>query len=497
MTIVLAAAIFFDRRMNIAAGIALAALLILLINPTALFSASFQLSFAAVIGLAAVAPLLRRKIQAIKSADNFWHKILKWVIFSLLTSIIATVSTAPLTVYHFNRLSLLSPLSTLLIEPLLCFWSLIIGLAGSCFIFISPLTAAFLFKIGSWGIIGATSLAEVLARLPFTCIWFTTPSLFEVLCAYIFLLCLLFFPRHYLIRFAAIGLLLFLIIWPNWLRIMKNRSEASIVTVLDVGQGCAVVMELCGGRTILLDGGGSRTRKFNVGKALIAPFLWQRRIKNIDDVIISHPDGDHFNGLPFILERFQPRTLWINGQPGNKLYKILLSQAQESGIKIKIPEKNCVITQHNDNILLNLTEMHDNNRYPNLKDNDRSLIIKLMTAKVSFLFPGDIEKEAEKTAVENNYKLKSDIMLAPHHGSKTSSSEIFLQAVQPEKIIISAAAHKYGTFPATEVIKRYHKQNISILTTSKNGTISYRITPEKMDMETFKEPNFGLAAMRR
>lgn len=485
MTIILAGATLSDSRMNLATAIALAALIILIINPAALFTASFQLSFAAVIAIVAVAPLLCRKLQKITSSANLWQKTAGWTVISLLTSLIATVGTAPLSIYHFNRLSLLSPLSTLLIEPLLCFWSLVIGLVGSCLIFIEPQAAVFFFKVGAWGLNGATWTAELLARLPFSSVWFTTPGILEVFCAYAFMICLLYRPNHYPVRFAAVSLLLFLIIQPNLTRILRNRSNDCHVSVLDVGQGCAVVMELGNGRTIVLDGGGSRTMKFNVGESLLAPFLWQRRIRNIEAVIISHPDGDHFNGLPFILERFHPETLWVNGEPGNKLYKSLLRQAKKAGIKIRIPEKNCIISQQGENMVRNLTGMHKTGKYPNLNDNDRSLIIKLTTAKTAMLFPGDIEKEAEKTAVDNNYDLAADIMLAPHHGSKTSNSEIFLRTVRPKMVIISAAARKYGIFPANEVVKRYCKQNISILSTGKNGTIACRLTPQQVQVKTY------------
>lgn len=487
MTIVLAGAVIFDRQTNLVASIALAALLILIINPAALFSASFQLSFAAVSGLAAVAPILRRKLHNIKPTDRPWRKILKWAIFSLLISTAAMISTAPLAVYHFNRLSLLSPPATLLVEPLLCFWALIIGLAGSCLIFIEPQSAAFIFKIGAWGITGAAETADVLGRLPFCSIWFTTPGILEVCCTYLFLFCLLNLPRHHYFRFAAAGLLLFLIIRPGWLEIRKSRTTETLVSVLDVGQGSAVVMELGNGRTILLDGGGSRSEKFNVGEALIAPFLWQRRISHIDDIIISHPDSDHFNGLPFILERFKPKRLWVNGRPGNMLYEILLRQAAEAGVEIKIPEENSIIARQNDNTLLNLAGLHQEDRQENLADNNHSLILKLQTAKLSFLFPGDIEKEAEQLAVKGNYKLAADIMLAPHHGSKSSSSAIFLAAVRPAEIIISAAARNYGTFPAAQVIERYRRQNIFTMTTGANGTVTYLIRPDKVRRVCFFE----------
>ena len=485
MTIVLAGAILFDRHMDLAASIALAALLILIITPASIFAASFQLSFAAVSGLAAFSPLLRQKLQAIKFSDNAGEKISKWIIFSIMTSMIALAGTAPLAIYHFNRLSLLSPISTLLIEPLLCFWSLTIGLLGSCFLFIEPQIAAFLFKIGSWGISGATITAEFLARLPCSSIWLSTPGPLELCCAYFFLVCLFYWRKHNLFRFAAAGFLLFLIIWPNWLRIQKIRSNEIIVSFLDVGQGSAVVMELSGGQTILLDGGGSRTVKFNVGESIIAPFLWQRRITHIDEVIISHPDSDHFNGLPFILERFKPEKLWVNGQGGNTLYDMVLDQAKKNGIKITIPGQNQVIRRQSCYTLLNLTGINQNRKYKELNDNNHSLIIRLDTPKISFLFPGDIEKEVEGIAVENNYNLAADIMLAPHHGSKTSSSEVFIKAVKPKEIVISASARKEGLFPAAKVIKRYREQHIFILTTGKDGTVSYRISPDGVSRNTF------------
>ena len=234
-----------------------------------------------------------------------------------------------------------------------------------------------------------------------------------------------------------------------------------------------------------MDGGGSRTTNFNVGQALIAPFLWQRRIRQVDAVIISHPDNDHFNGLPFIMARFHPQTLWINGQPGDRLYNMLLSRAKEKNIRIIIPEKNLLLWEKDDARLVNITGLHQESETLGLNDNDRSLIIKLVTGNGSFIFPGDIEKRGEKIAVVNNYDLNADIMLAPHHGSRTSSSEIFLQAVDPGEIVISAASRKSGIFPAEQVVNRYRAHDISVLSTAVNGTVTYRITADRTIRETY------------
>ncbi len=487
MTSVFIGAILLDRQWHVPTNIALAALLILIFNPASLFTVSFQLSFAAVIGICALVPSIRKKFQQAGPQNSLGKKLKNWLSAGLLASLAATVATSPLLLLYFNRFSLISPLSTLLVEPFLCIWSLVIGLLGSCFIFISPEIAAGLFHVGAWGLISADKITGWLAEIPFCCLWFSTPTWSEVISFYLVLAGVLYQKKFPPLRIIAPLALLTLIAFPLAVKTARQMSETTTVTFLDIGQGNATLIEFPHGYVVLLDGGGARSEKFNVGEAVIAPYLWKKRIRRIDDVVISHPDTDHCNGLPFILTRFKPANVWINGQPGGEFYTNLIRQAEEQSLTVKIPGPDTVICRTEETVLTNVAGLHLADRKENLSGNDKSLVLKLTTPSLSFLFPGDIEEPAEKIITANNRNLDANILLAPHHGSRSSSSQEFLHAVQPEEVIISAGPFRPNLFPAPQSLHRYKENGCTTLITAQDGTVSYRVSGKEWERIIFRE----------
>jgi len=160
---------------------------------------------------------------------------------------------------------------------------------------------------------------------------------------------------------------------------------------------------------VLIDGGGSSSEKFNVGESIIAPYLWSRGIIRLESVVITHPDSDHFNGIPFILKRFKPSTLWINGSDGHdQEYDDLLSLAKDLNIEIKTPLKNQILLVENNAVLETLFNPFLDGEYlregSRINSNDRSLILKFTSPgkNLSCLFPGDISKRVEREVIESN-----------------------------------------------------------------------------------------------
>ena len=487
MTSVFIAAILLDRQWHVPTNIALAALLILIFNPASLFTVSFQLSFAAVIGICALVPSIRERFLQTGPKNTLAEKLKNWLSAGLLASFAAMVATSPLLLLYFNRFSPISPLSTLLVEPFLCIWSLVIGLLGSCFIFISPEIAVGLFQVGAWGLVSADKITGWLTEIPFCCLWFSTPTWLEVICFYLVLAGLLYQKKFPPLRTIAPLALLILISFPLAVKTARQMSEATTVTFLDIGQGNATLIEFPHGHIVLLDGGGARSEKFNVGEAVIAPYLWKKRIRRIDDVVVSHPDTDHCNGLPFILTRFKPKTLWINGQPGGEFYTNLIRQAERQSLIVKIPRTDTIIRRTEETVLTNIANLHLDERKKNLSGNDKSLVLRLTTPSLSFLFPGDIEEESEKIISANNNDLDADILLAPHHGSRSSSSQEFLRAVQPKEVIISAGPFRPNLFPAPESLRRYEENGSTILITAQDGTVSYRVSGKEWERMIFRD----------
>lgn len=511
MIIVFIGAILCNRQWSIFNNLAIAALLILTINPGLLFTASFQLSFAAVAAISLFTPQLTKLFNE-EPAEHSHHgtilkKIKKWGLVSIFISLSATLGTAPILAYHFNRISVLSPIGTLLIEPFLCLWSLILGLAA-CVTLPLPFVPDFLLHIGSFGIIASTHISSALATLPFNSIWLPNPGFIEIIAWYCALLLFAHWQkidRKLLFISLAICLMMPLLLNHYLSKETRNTSEISI---LDVGQGSAIVLELAGGQTVVIDGGqrhSGKTSHFNAGKDIIAPFLWSKKIDKIDMLVVSHPHADHYSGLPFILEKFNPDTLWVNTldfSRGEESYQDLIQLAKRLKIPIKIPAKGEKLFEHENIRLVSLAKLHlsgwetptsitadsrDRRVSKDSNQNNQGLLLQLEHGNRSFLFPGDIESQAELSIAP---ELKPvDVLVAPHHGSKTSSSPNFINALMPRFIAISAGRFKPGRFPSTSVVEYYKKMGSKVLLTAQSGSIFFKTDGKDLTVETYyKQP---------
>ena len=507
MTTIFILAILFDRPGNLLNHILLAAFFVLLWKPWAIFSVSFQLSFSAVITIALIYPLIYRFLShefqsysaiftttaatAGNPPVNLKHKIFrmifKWFLagFSLTTA--ATLGTFPLLLFHFNRFSLVAPISNLLVEPLICFWSLIIGLAACLCIPILPTLGETLFIVGSMGVTTAERICAFFSALPYSSIWLPTPTPLEITTFYFFLLSpVIAFNlkgrQRYCFYILALFFLFFGFAVPAMTTAARKTPASASVTFLDVGHGSSILLRLPENKNILIDGGGAQDDRFNIGERVIGPFLWKQKIKHLDDVVITHPHADHYNGLPFILARFHPKKLWINGTNGNdREYRELLNLANQLGVETKIVKTNDFLYQSGNTRLLCIhsgreapfpTLNHNQPQTTNL--NDQSIVLRLEISASTFLFPGDISAAMAEMLVKKRRQLKADVLMAPHHGSTSSVSREFIQAVAPEFIVVSAGRNSTFHLPAISLYNLQEK-GIKILSTNRDGTITFSV----------------------
>lgn len=482
MTSVFLLAVLFDRQWHIPTNIAIAALIILLINPAALFTVSFQLSFAAVIAMAAIMPACTPLPQPNDTTEQEHSRLIfarvgMAIKMGLLLSLAALAGTLPLLVFYFNRFSPLSSISTLLLEPLLCFWALPLGLISAPFIFFAPEIAHLLLNIGAMGLTMADNLCAWLADLPFSSIWLPTPFPLEIICYYILLLSILFLRKSKTARLTAVFAIVTPLLSTGYGFYRQHSSHVDNISFLDVGQGNAVVIELASGFTALIDGGGPYSPQFNVGERVIAPFLWHKRISRLNAVIISHADADHFNGLAFIIKRFRPETLWINGgNTTNERYAALLDLAAAQGATIHVPHSDETLFGDGQSRFHNVADIHL--VQTDASENDRSLVMRLTSHGKNFLFTGDIGEYAEQKIAEERKEIHADVLLLPHHGSNSSTSAKFLSAVAPEYAVVSAGRTKSPLFPAPEVIRRCRIAGCTIHNTAQNGAVIFTVTDD-------------------
>ena len=486
MSLTVIAALCFNRQRSIFATLALALFWLLVWNPSSVFSVSFQLTFAAVASIAAISPfLVRLVLPGQEDADNksIVIRLKNWLFAAVGVSVAATVGTAPLLLFSFNRISLIGPAANLVLEPLICFWSLGFGFLACPFVFLYPALASFLLKIGGVGLFIANK--SLFDGFPWANLWLPTPSPWLIVLYYVSLLVLIHADRDRKVIQRMAGGCFAAVLFFFWMppaEIVKGFIHDSRITVIDVGQGSANLLELPGGKRVMIDCGGASSPRFNAGVQVVGPFLWRKGIRRIDAIIITHPDSDHYNGVPFILEHFHPETLWINGSAGHdRGYAELLDRAKKMRIDVKVPAGNDVLVQGGGAEVSAVEnplganngdrEQRDSGRNDPVATNDAGLVLKFSQGQFSALFPGDITKRAEALLVSRPELLRSKILLAPHHGSSTSSSEVFLEAVHPELVIVSAGASFDRIFPAPDLAERLAAHGAKMVTTAQTGCV--------------------------
>jgi competence protein ComEC len=520
MTIVFILAILFDRPGNLINHILLAGFLIMAWKPGAIFTASFQLSFSTVIAIALIYPVVYRLLfQEAQTFLPFFTKpgaqeksftapvlfrltttSTKWLLTGVALTTAAMLGSFPLLLFHFNRLSLVAPLSNLLVEPLICFWSLCIGLIASICIPLLPALAKVLFTAGSFGMILAERICAFFASLPHAFLWLPTPSPAEIALTYLFLICSFIAlnlggkPRLYFLVTALVFLCSLIATHTSTTQTEQPYGSAS-VTFLDVGHGSSILLQLPENKNILIDGGGVASDRFDIGERVIGPYLWNQKLRYLDAVVITHPHADHYNGLPFVLSRFRPQYLWVNGMPGiDREYSELLKLAHDLGIEVRVAKAGDLLFQGGSTRLLcihsgmNMKTANPDEKFGHVKwnnPNDSSIVLRLETASRSFLFPADISSTMAETLVKSGRKLAADILMAPHHGSISSLSQDFIESVAPEYVAISAGRNNHFNFPAKSFYD-LQKKGIKILSTDKDGTITFNVKNGEIGANTYQ-----------
>ncbi len=507
VSVFLAAFLLEELEQNTYNTLAIAATLILLIHPPSLFSISFQLSFSAVFSI--MYGISKTFEISIKKWDQFQ---IRQKLFSFFcVSFFATMGTLPIVMYHFNQFSLAGLLANFIFIPLIGFATVPLGLFSVFLHMFNIFLDTLFMKLSAFTLATALKILPLFSDISLAATNTITPTFFEI-CCYYFLgwsVLNLFdhentlrLPKFWKLRksfsmpganeplfyvstrklaiLAAVTVLIAGIadacFWIHK-RFLHNDLR---VAIIDVGQASSALLELPGGYCILVDGGGFYDNDvFDVGKNIVAPFLCRKKIKTIDTIMLSHPDSDHLNGLLHIAKHFNVKNIWTNNEQadtriysefrsiaGNRMaeFKNIFGRHNINGVELEIlyPPKD--FTEH--------TQGWRN-------ANNNSLVAKVKFGSVSFLFPADIEEDAERELVETaGDKLKSTVLVAPHHGSRTSSTEIFLDHVQPEYVIVSASG--WRNIPHPSVITRYEKRGYHVFRTDKNGAVSISTDGESL-----------------
>lgn len=474
MVLVFLAALLFEKERDAINTLTLAALVILIISPAALFEISFQLSFAAVFAILYMLEHLPFVIE-LRSGPPTVYK--RPALF-MFVSAAAILGTLPITLYYFNQMSLIGILTNCFMVPVIGFVVVPAGLLAVLFLPVSATIALFIMKVAAiileWGL----GLADFFSRWPFASIKTVTPTLIEIGLYYVLAWTLFNCRQSRRARAMLIGLVLVVLADAGyWVNKRYNSSELRM-TVIDVGQGSSALMELPGGPCMLVDGGGFYGNRFDVGARVVGPFLWKKKIATVEILVLSHPDPDHLNGLLSIARHFNVREVWMNQEYADtEPYRNFLEIVSEKDIRV-VGLKDLVRPRIINGVRfqalyppVDFLERKTKDRWRTRNNN--SLVLKVSFRNVSFLLPGDIEAEAEQelTSWACN-SLNSDVLLVPHHGSKSSSTHKFLKCVSPDIAVISSGWRNRFGFPHKRTVKRYQAQGCEIFRTDRHGAVT-------------------------
>jgi competence protein ComEC len=473
---------FMQRRAGFYHILALTALIMLLINPLSLFDVGAYLSFMATLALV---------FGATKMESFFPEKLPKLFKVTLSISLAPFLFTAPILWFTFRNISPIALVSNLIvinwIEILVVtgFFSTVIG-----FVFL-PLTQV--INNFSYLIMKVLNIiVELLAGVPFSVLNISKPNLIVIVLIYFFMFFVLFSmkkrDKKYFGRIIFGGLFLFfLFLIPSFF-----PSSYLKVTFLDVGQGDSALIETPSGKTILIDGGDiSKNFKsgeilFDTGKSIIYPALKAKGINKLDIVITTHFHKDHIGGVPYLLENIPYGIVMDNGRKNHNYFDYKKQIAKNENLnKTAVSSLNIPLEE---GITLNILYPHYSveDMPKGANPNNNSIVCRLSFGEIDFLFMGDLEKEKELELVSMYGKqLESEVLKVGHHGSKTSSSEIFLDSVRPTYAVISCGRKNRFRHPAKSTLWKLKKRKYKSLRTDKQGSIEFITDGKRLLYKTF------------
>ncbi len=452
MIIIVAIALWTGRLTRFSHTLLFAAGIVCLFDPWALLQPGFWLSFGAVgMILYATSGRTRKMDENPSRLNRFRHSLSA----AAATQWAVTIGLVPLTMLFFGRISVIGPIANAVAIPLVSTVVTPLALIGS--ILPEPVNAYVL------------TVAHFLTRL--------LAIFLEWLSSFSFAVWTAPAPSLYLILFAMAGTLWMLAPkgWPHrylgvlcWLPLLlltpdhPDYGEAKM-TVFDVGQGSSILLETQKHR-LLFDTGPVYSTDSDAGDRVVIPYLKSRGIDSLDTIVVSHADSDHSGGLLTLTRKLPVKTIYSSISPDSTLAQTLHENSP------------CIAGQEWEWEGIRFEMLHpssDDYLGENNKTNELSCVLKVSTSRYSMLLTGDIgKKEEEKLVSRLGEKLKSDILIAPHHGSNSSSTWPFLFAVKPDYAIYQVGYLNPYRHPDYRAESRYDLLGIKTFRTDKDGAVS-------------------------
>jgi competence protein ComEC len=432
MAVLVLVATLLDRDASVTNSLSLAALAILAVRPNDLFDPGFQLSFAATLGIV-VTPLSRGVILG-----------------ALSVSAAAQLAVLPISLTHFNQLSTIGLVANLGVVPLAAV-ATVGGLVAVGLSFLSEAVASVAFD-AIWPVLLALRwIVALAARVPGAVVYLPAPGWPAVMCYVAGLASLLVWRdvgdrdgrrrRVWLLLGGA--LLAFAIGFATW-PLVRPADGRLRLTVLDVGQGDAIVIEMPDGRALVVDAGSGGPMHLDTGERVVAPFLWNRGILRLAGLAVTHTDSDHAGGAGAIRRLFTIDEEWTALNPPTP------RRFGGAGLAALPP-----------------TVRDDGRR------NEAALVLRIDMGLASFLLTSDIGVPRERELAASGAQLDSMVLKVAHHGSRSSTSAEFLHAVNPRLAAISVGARNAYGHPDAGVVARLSEVGAQVYRTDRDGALIF------------------------
>ena len=477
----------------------LVALGLLLYSPLWLFDISFQLSFGATAGLLYLAPPLRESLRM---------KLPVFVADSLAVTIGAQMSVLPIIAWYFNVLSLSSLLANLVIAPIVE-WIIVAGLLAGLLASLLPLAGKVVFLLASVVLGLVYELSRWVAALPGSQIYMPTFSWWGGMLYYMGLGWLVIGDEHRKRLMSCVGskyplamgqklrdskgwqaislLGMLAVIFCCWQMGCNNKEMQ--VHFIDVGQGDSALVITPHGRAFMVDTGGVREGSYDIGSRVDVPYLLHYGVEKLDYIFLTHAHDDHAGGVKGILTKIPVGAIGIGhegagdylqtfgtGEIG-KIKKLLVPLQEGSSIEL-------------DGVRIDMLYSPESRKVQESQlqatGNEFSNLIRVSYGEASFLFTGDLIAEQEQQVLANGTHVASTVLKVGHHGSRTSSSQEFLTAVNPGWAVISCGYNNSFGHPHKEIINRLTScTKAKILRTDQQGAIVFRTDGKSIKVESF------------
>jgi competence protein ComEC len=276
---------------------------------------------------------------------------------------------------------------------------------------------------------------------------------------------------------AVLPLVPLMVLWPEPAIVSPGMME---VTAIDVGQGDSIFIVGPDGSTMLLDAGGpvggvteaaEATSRFDVGEEVVSPYLWSRRFRRLDVLALSHAHSDHMGGMPAVMRNFRPRELWVSIDPNSDAYRALLSEAKDFGVQVRHFYAGDQLAWGGTRVTILAPETGYSN--PLEPVNNDSLVMRMQYGKSSVLLEGDAEAPSEREMLAHGRVATVTLLKVGHHGSRTSTTQEFLDAAAPKDAVVSVGRGNTFGHPRYEVIERIAEARIKLYRTDQFGLTTF------------------------